>query len=38
MATLFKDVLILDGGGERAKRRHLLVSKGRIAQVLDIGY
>ncbi len=37
MATLFKDVLMLDGGGERARRGHLLVSKGRIAQVLDIG-
>ena len=37
MATLFKDVLMLDGGGERAKRGHLLVSKGRIAQVLDAG-
>ena len=37
MATLFKDVLMLDGGGERAKRGYLLVSKGRIAQVLDVG-
>lgn len=37
MATLFKDVLMLDGGGERAKRGHLLISKGRIAQVLDVG-
>ena len=36
MATLFKDVLMLDGGGERAKRGHLLVSKGRITQVLGI--
>ena len=30
MATLFKDVLMLDGGGERAKRGHLLVSKKKI--------
>ena len=37
MATLFKDVLMLDGGEERARRGHLLVSKGRIASILDIG-
>ena len=30
MATLFKDVFILDGERERAQRGHVLVSKGRI--------
>ncbi len=35
MATLFKDVLILDGSREKAERVHMLVSKGRIAQILD---
>ncbi|MBR1672058.1 MAG: amidohydrolase family protein, partial [Fretibacterium sp.] len=35
MATLFKDVLILDGGRDRALRGHLLVSKGRIASILS---
>ena len=37
MATLFKDVLILDGAMERAARGHILVSKGRIASILDAG-
>ncbi|NLL37132.1 MAG: amidohydrolase [Fretibacterium sp.] len=36
MATLFKDVLMLDGEQDRARRGHLLVSKGRIESVLDI--
>ncbi|MDR2528164.1 MAG: amidohydrolase [Synergistaceae bacterium] len=35
MATLFKDVYILDGERERAQRGHLLVSKGRIQSILD---
>ena len=35
MATLFKDVLILDGEMERAQRGHILVSKGRIQAVID---
>ncbi|MDR1379784.1 MAG: amidohydrolase [Synergistaceae bacterium] len=30
MATLFKDVFILDGEREKAQRGHVLVSKGRI--------
>ncbi len=34
MATLFKDVLILDGSRARAERVHMLVSKGRIAKLL----
>lgn len=34
MATLFKDVLILDGGRQSATRGHLLVSKGRISAIL----
>jgi len=33
MATLFKDVYILDGEKERALRGHILVSKGRIQTV-----
>ena len=36
MATLFKDVFILDGEREAAQKGHLLVSKGRIQSVLDI--
>lgn len=36
MATLFKDVLMLDGGRQKAHRGHLLVSKGRIASILDL--
>lgn len=35
MATLFKDVLILDGSMEAAKRGSILVSKGRIESVTD---
>ncbi len=35
MATLFKDVFILDGGREKAQRGHLVVSKGRIESILD---
>ena len=35
MATLFKDVLILDGARTKAQRVHMLVSKGRIAEILD---
>ena len=35
MATLFKDVLILDGSREKAERVHMLVSKGRIAEIID---
>ena len=35
MATLFKDVLILDGSRARAERVHMLVSKGRIAEIID---
>ena len=34
MATLFKDVLMLDGGRKQAVRGHLLVSKGRIVSIL----
>ncbi|MDR2179907.1 MAG: amidohydrolase [Synergistaceae bacterium] len=36
MATLFKDVFILDGERERAQRGHILVSKGRIQTLLEI--
>lgn len=36
MATLFKDVYILDGSREKAERVHVLVSKGRIAEILDV--
>ena len=35
MATLFKDMLILDGERERAQRGHILVSKGRIKSLTD---
>ena len=35
MATLFKDVLIIDGSRNKAERVHLLVSKGRIESILD---
>ncbi|MCR4818340.1 MAG: amidohydrolase [Fretibacterium sp.] len=35
MATLFKDVLILDGAMEKASRGHILVSKGRIDSILS---
>lgn len=35
MATLFKDVLILDGSRSKAERVHMLVSKGRIAEIID---
>ncbi|MDR1979472.1 MAG: amidohydrolase [Synergistaceae bacterium] len=35
MATLFKDVFILDGEREKAQRGHLLVSKGRIQSLMD---
>ncbi|MDY6400120.1 MAG: amidohydrolase [Synergistales bacterium] len=35
MATLFKDVLITDGAREKARRVHMLVSKGRIAEIID---
>ena len=35
MATLFKDVLITDGSREKARRVHMLVSKGRIAEIID---
>ncbi len=35
MATLFKDVLITDGARDKAKRVHMLVSKGRIAEIID---
>lgn len=35
MATLFKDVLILDGAMEKAVRGHILVSKGRIDSILS---
>ena len=37
MATLFKDVYISDGSREKAERVHLLVSKGRIAEIIDAG-
>ena len=35
MATLFKDVYILDGSRTKAERVHLLVSKGRIEQIIN---
>jgi len=35
MATLFKDVLITDGARDKAKRVHMLVSKGRIAEIIE---
>ena len=37
MSTLFKDVLVLDGGMERALSGHILVSNGRIESVLEKG-
>ena len=37
MSTLFKDVLILDGGMENALLGHVFVSKGRIESVLKKG-
>ncbi|MBR4195715.1 MAG: amidohydrolase [Synergistaceae bacterium] len=37
MATLFKDVYIIDGSREKAERVHILVSKGRIAEIIDAG-
>ena len=37
MSTLFKDVLILDGGMENALLGHVFVSKGRIVSVLKKG-
>ena len=37
MATLFKDVYIADGSREKAERVHLLVSKVRIASIIDAG-
>ena len=36
MATLFKDVLIIDGARTKAERVHILVSKGRIESILDV--
>ena len=36
MATLFKDVLIIDGSRTKAERVHILVSKGRIESILDV--
>ena len=36
MATLFKDVLIIDGSRTKAERVHMLVSKGRIESILDV--
>jgi 5-methylthioadenosine/S-adenosylhomocysteine deaminase len=35
MATLFKDVFMLDGEREKAQRGHLLVSKGRIQSLTN---
>ena len=35
MATLFKDVLMIDGSRDKARRVHMLVSKGRIAEIID---
>ena len=37
MATLFKDVYILDGSREKAALGHVLVSKGRIVSVTEAG-
>jgi 5-methylthioadenosine/S-adenosylhomocysteine deaminase len=37
MSTLFKDVMILDGGMENALPGHVFVSKGRIESVLKRG-
>ncbi len=36
MATLFKDVLMIDGSRTKAERVHILVSKGRIESILDV--
>lgn len=36
MATLFKDVYIVDGSRNRAERVHMLISKGRISEILDV--
>ena len=38
MATLFKDVYITDGSRPKAERVHLLVSKGRIEQIIDASH
>ena len=35
MATLFKDVYILDGSRDKAALGHVLVSKGRIVSVTE---
>ncbi len=35
MATLFKDVFIVDGSRTKAERVHILVSKGRIAEIIN---
>ena len=35
MATLFKDVYIIDGSRSRAERVHMLVSKGRITEIMN---
>lgn len=35
MATLFKDVYVVDGSRARAERVHMLVSKGRITEILN---
>ena len=37
MATLLKDVYIVDGSREKAERVHLLVSKGKISEIVDAG-
>ncbi|MBQ3764924.1 MAG: amidohydrolase family protein, partial [Synergistaceae bacterium] len=37
MATLFKDVYIVDGSREKAERVHVLVSKGKISEIVDAG-
>ena len=36
MATLFKDVYIVDGSRDRAERGHIVVSKGRIERILPL--
>ena len=36
MATLFKDVYIVDGSRAKAERVHMLVSKGRITEILNV--
>ena len=35
MATLFKDVYILDGSREKSERVHVLISKGRISEIIS---